>query len=348
MEVLKESFQHSLLIAALAFIMMIWVDYLNVVSRGNLASLLKNRPSVQYVTSSFLGVIPGCFGCFMNVSFYTHGLFTFGAVVAGMIATSGDEAFVMLALFPREALLLFLILFVLGLVTGPLVDKVLVLFKIEEKFKCDLLTLHEKEDEGVLGWQRIINQLKSPTLARLALLLFSVAALLAFGFDLMGHSQGSAVEHSHWEHLMALIVLVSSLIIAIVVPNHYLKEHIWQHLAKKHFFKILLWSFLALVIVNMGLAYWDLEQFVQSNLKGILIIACFVGLLPVSGPHLIFVMLFAKGLVPFSVLLASSIVQDGYGLLPLLSYSTRTAVVVKLINLLLGLGVGGLCYIAGW
>ena len=44
---------------------------------------------------------------FFNVSFYVHGLISFGTLTGGMIATSGDEAFVMLALFPKQALLLF-------------------------------------------------------------------------------------------------------------------------------------------------------------------------------------------------------------------------------------------------
>jgi len=40
----------------------------------------------------------------MNVSFYVHGLISLGEIVLGMIAASGDETFVMLTLFPREAL----------------------------------------------------------------------------------------------------------------------------------------------------------------------------------------------------------------------------------------------------
>ena len=46
-----------------------------------------------------------------------------------------------------------------------------------------------------------------------------------------------------------------------------------------------------------------------------------LGIVPESGPHLVFVTLFAQGAVPFSVLLASSVVQDGHGMLPLLAES---------------------------
>ncbi|MDH5406065.1 MAG: putative manganese transporter, partial [Candidatus Aminicenantes bacterium] len=99
--------KESLTIVALVFVMMVAVDYVNVATKGKLKGLLKGGQWRQYVTSSFLGVTPGCAGSFMTVSLYVHGLISFGAIVGAMIATSGDEAFVMLSLFPKKALMLF-------------------------------------------------------------------------------------------------------------------------------------------------------------------------------------------------------------------------------------------------
>jgi hypothetical protein len=65
-----------------------------------------------------------------------------------------------------------------------------------------------------------------------------------------------------------------------------------------------------------------------------------VGIIPESGPHLIFVILFASGSIPISILLASSIVQDGHGSLPLLAESPKGFLKVKLINILVGLIAG--------
>ncbi|MDD5230861.1 MAG: putative manganese transporter, partial [Candidatus Marinimicrobia bacterium] len=81
------------------------------------------------------------------------------------------------------------------------------------------------------------------------------------------------------------------------------------------------------------------QYFSETRLL-ILVIACLVGLIPESGPHLIFVTMFARGLAPFSVLLASSIVQDGHGMLPLLAHSRRDFIRVKLINFGFGLLIG--------
>jgi hypothetical protein len=82
------------------------------------------------------------------------------------------------------------------------------------------------------------------------------------------------------------------------------------------------------------------ESIIQENLWAVLGIASLVGLIPESGPHLIFLTLFTKGAIPFGILLASSIVQDGHGMLPMLAHSRNLFVLVKAINLVIGFSVG--------
>ncbi|MCK5464949.1 MAG: hypothetical protein KAI95_18110, partial [Bacteroidales bacterium] len=69
-------------------------------------------------------------------------------------------------------------------------------------------------------------------------------------------------------------------------------------------------------------------------------IAVLIGIIPESGPHLVFVTLFAEGLIPFSILLASSISQDGHGSLPLLAESKRGFLSVKSVNMMVALLAG--------
>jgi hypothetical protein len=76
-------------------------------------------------------------------------------------------------------------------------------------------------------------------------------------------------------------------------------------------------------------------------------VGALIGLIPESGPHLIFVTLFANGLIPFSVLFTSSFVQDGHGMLPMLSYSVKDSVLLKTFNLVFGLSLGLLFYAVG-
>lgn len=71
-------------------------------------------------------------------------------------------------------------------------------------------------------------------------------------------------------------------------------------------------------------------------------------MIPESGPHLIFLTLYAQGAVPFSVLLASSILQDGHGMLPLLADSRLDFLRIKAINFSVGLLLGLAVFWAGW
>jgi len=80
----------------------------------------------------------------------------------------------------------------------------------------------------------------------------------------------------------------------------------------------------------------------------VLLVAALVGIIPESGPHLFFVTLYAQGAIPFSVLLTSSVVQDGHGMLPLLAHSGRAFIIVKIINLIAGLLFGSALLAAGW
>ncbi|MBW2690526.1 MAG: hypothetical protein JRC99_11415 [Deltaproteobacteria bacterium] len=65
-------------------------------------------------------------------------------------------------------------------------------------------------------------------------------------------------------------------------------------------------------------------------------------------PHLVFLTLYTQSAVPFSVLLASSVVQDGHGMLPLLADSRRDFFRVKAINFAVGLALGLAGYFMRW
>ena len=86
----------------------------------------------------------------------------------------------------------------------------------------------------------------------------------------------------------------------------------------------------------------NLPALVSGNPWFVLLLAGLMGLIPESGPHLLFVTLYAQSTLPLGVLVASSAVQDGHGMLPLLAHSRRDFLVVKAINLVAGLSLGAL------
>jgi hypothetical protein len=122
--------------------------------------------------------------------------------------------------------------------------------------------------------------------------------------------------------------------------RHFALEHVYGHVIRKHLVSLFLWLFLTLLVLRIADQHVDLEALLPTNRLLLVALAALVGLLPESGPHLVFVLLFAKGLIPFSVLAASSLAQDGHGVLPLLAYSVKDATYVKIFTAIIGLAVG--------
>jgi hypothetical protein len=110
----------------------------------------------------------------------------------------------------------------------------------------------------------------------------------------------------------------------------------------------LLWTFGALIVSHLLIDHLNVTATIESHKLPVLVIACLVGLLPVSGPHLIFITLFAGGAIPLSILVANCIVQEGHGLIPTLAHSRRAFFLVKGTKLVLALALGLVGYLMGW
>lgn len=135
---------------------------------------------------------------------------------------------------------------------------------------------------------------------------------------------------------MFLIIML----IVVVADEHFLEEHLWEHVIKVHLPKIVLWTLAVIVGLTIINHFVDIHGLVTKNPYIVLAAALLIGIIPQSGPHLVFVLLFMQGSIPLSILLASSIVQDGHGALPLLAESRKAFFLSKGISVLLGLVVG--------
>ena len=270
---LSETMKIILIVAAL----MIMIEYLELKFKDKIQEKITERPLNQYVIASLLGAIPGCIDAFFIISLYTHGLVSFGALTAVMLSTAGDEAFIMLAMIPETALLIFAVSVIVGMLGGLLADKIVKLVGIRTCQPCEIEIHDEKLD-----------------------------------------------------------------------LRHFLKDHIYAHILKKHLPKLFLWIFLTLLIIDFLMKHFDLESIMSGlPLLSLIVFAALVGLIPESGPHLFFVLLYSEGLVPFSVLLVNTISQDGHGLLPLLSYSVKDTIYVQIFTTMFALAVGIFLFLIG-
>ena len=65
-----------------------------------------------------------------------------------------------------------------------------------------------------------------------------------------------------------------------------------------------------------------------------------------GGTNILLLIIFSKDLIPFSILFNNSIIQDGYGILPIIGFSIDDA--IRFINLIFGMFVGGLLLSIGF
>ena len=337
-EVLAE----SLMISAFVFVMMLAIEYVNMCTRGAAQQAICGGRWRQYLIATGFGATPGCLGAFASVSLYVHGLLSLGALVGCMIATSGDEAFVLLAMNPKMGLSLMAILFVVGLGAAWLTDRLYPNVKWDRKRACQELVIHDQAACGLSSWRQTVSYWKQCSAHRGIL---AIGLLLFIGAVALGEI---GPKHWNWIRITLLAVSLFTLLVVATVSDHFLEEHLWEHVARKHAPRIFVWTFGALLVTHLASSHIGVEQWIQHNPFTLLLLACVLGIIPESGPHLLFVTLFAEGKVPFSVLLASSIVQDGHGMLPLLGDSLAAFTVVKTINMIVGLLVGLAVFASGW
>ncbi len=328
--------QHALMITGFVFVMMLVVEYVNVLTQGSWQEAVTRRKWGQYLLAAGLGAMPGCLGAFAVVAMYSHGAISLGAVVATMIATSGDESFVMLAIIPKMALAIFAVLFVLGIVSGALTDALFAPKKLRIEPSNHSLELHDEPTCECFPRGRILQQWRECSASRGILSTVLGIFVLSLILGWVGPPAWN------WIRVTILLVSVIGLFIVLTVPDHFLHEHLWEHVARRHVPRIFAWTYAALLVMVVLTQHLHLEESMQQGHWIILLFACLVGLIPESGPHLIFVTLYAQGSIPFSILLASSIVQDGHGMLPVLADSRRQFVVIKSVNFVVGAVVGAL------
>ena len=348
--------RNSLLITGLVMVMMLVIEYINVVSSGQRLQNLQKSRGKQLLVASLLGLVPGCIGGFAVVSLFTHGIVNFGALTAAMIVSLGDEAFFLIASKPLTAIFIMALLFVAAIIIGFIIN--LFIKKSPSPIYANHFEVHSHETENIHG--SIAKNLKHITFQRATLIAGIMLFVIGIISGLLDHSHETHVHddccnhnfnfifNERWINILFAAVSLVTLYIIAKVSDHFLEEHLWGHIIKKHFLKIFLWTFGALIAIYILLNFININEWIDNNRISVLLIALLVGLIPESGPHIIFIVLFTNGAIPFSVLLANSFVQDGHSALPLLAESKKSFVYMKLIKLAIGIIIGFAGIVAGF
>jgi len=200
-------------------------------------------------------------------------------------------------------------------------------------------TPHRKQMEAVFNCRIFGGNTRMPGGIHRCDFIYSPIIILLLSGVATGVLSGKA---DLWIKITLMLSFSFALFVVVSVPDHFLKEHIWNHIVKVHLPRIFLWVFGILLAMHFLMMYIDVESWISNNMFVVLLLAILIGIIPESGPHMIFVTLFASGTVPFSILLASSISQDGHGMLPMLAESKKGFVAVKVVNMIFAIIVGAI------
>ena len=392
LHLLIDTLRNSVLITGIVIIMMMMIESFNLESHSRFFNRVKGSSFRQVLLAALLGSIPGCIGGFATVSLYSRRLLSFGALTAMMIASAGDEAFVMLAMMPDKALWIFALLFVIAVFSGIAIDWIMKSRNIIDCHPEPSAICHpersRRRSEGAGSEQRKTvtdsslplrmtapqikmtpqqigptaggkedamaekdgqdTERRSLTWQRLvltgAIALFAIA--LAAGWMEHDHAVPETGQihlnllSEWWMNLIFAILCIVMVVIMCFRNDRFIKETLWHHVLQKHLPNIFAWTFGVLLAIGLLSEYIDLNTWVSDNPALMILLAVAIGIIPESGPHLIFVTLYASGLVPLPVLLASSISQDGHSSLPLLAEDKKSFAYAKLLNCLIALIVG--------
>lgn len=270
----------------------------------------------QVPTASCLGALPGCGGAVVVITAFARGNITLGAMVAALIGTMGDAAFLLLAKEPTTYFKIILISMFAAIICGWLVDR----FHRGELYSTEVKFL----GHTIIG--RLRNRDKSyMILAVPGLILGSMQLMQIDLYDLgsfvfvLGLG-GAALSVGVWS---------ISPVNAVTMHN----DHPFTRATEET-------SFVTAWVIAAYLAYEYAYAFLGLDLAGLAeaawifipLLAILIGFVPGCGPQILVTTLYLNGIIPFAALIGNAISNDGDALFPAIALTPRMAVVATLYS----------------
>ncbi len=287
-------------------------------------NILLNKPKLEIFISSFLGALPGCGGAIIVLTQYSRGKASFGSVVAALTATMGDAAFLLIAREPVTGLLILLIGFFVGYVSGLLVNSIH--GKSFMKMNgCDLIRLNCKPSK-----YKTSNTLDLIWLTLMIPgMIFGI--LSAFQIDLNAYFSNNFIENpitffgffaGSLCFIMWIIPIISGFKYSPSGPN---EKIIRRTVSDTNF--ITGWVILAFLAYELTVHFggFNLETIFKSYYILIPFIAILIGFLPGCGPQILVTTLYLNGIIPLSAQIGNAISNDGDALFPAIALHPKAA-----------------------
>ncbi|MEM7467146.1 MAG: putative manganese transporter [Pseudomonadota bacterium] len=308
------------------------------------ASISKKSP-LQIPLSALLGALPGCGGAIIVVTQFVNGRLSFGALVAVLIATMGDAAFLLLAKQPHVAMQVYGISLCAGVVSGFIVN---IIFGDDYLKPTDTTQLDAIEVE------------KIPTA------MISLFFLMLVPGSVVGIFEALQIDTSDWFAPWGAFSVGEAMGFfgALICISIWLKQPLdsWsirfrrksesdsllESVAAETSF-VSIWVIAGFLLYEMFLFFTNLQLESLFNQWGavIVLISILVGFIPGCGPQIVVTTLYVNGVVPLSVQVANAISNDGDALFPAIALAPEAAIKATLISAVPAAIVGYIFYFAG-
>ena len=122
---MRDAFLAVTVFVAAMVLLFSWLQY---ITAGRFVDTIRENTRWQPVIGALMGITPGCGGAIVMMPMYARGYVTYGTVIATLIATLGDSAFVLIGAavtdssFIAPVIAVHLISLVIGICWGYLVD----------------------------------------------------------------------------------------------------------------------------------------------------------------------------------------------------------------------------------
>ena len=290
----------------------------------NLQKLILNNRRFEIPICSFLGSIPGCGGAIMVMSLFTRGIVSFGAVLAALISTMGDAAFLLIAVKPEAALIILPVTFIVGIISGYIAKPFTKNFlkeKINKSISISDLPKNKTSNKFYKLWFFILI----PGLILGLINAFNIDANFEiFGMDVVLVFSFSAA-------LFCVLLWVLNPLTDIQMAS--IHENSYRRVVDTTCF-VTVWviiSFVLYELINLSTNGAIFESLILFG-PFLPLIAILIGFIPGCGPHIMITSMFVSGQIPMSSQIVYSISNDGDALFPAIAISAKAAIVATLYS----------------
>ncbi|WP_224269531.1 putative manganese transporter [Haloprofundus salinisoli] len=370
-------------VSAFVAVTVLAFSYVQYRTNGQLIARLESEEKYQPLVGALMGLTPGCGGAIVMMPLYVRGSVSFGTVVATLIATAGDSAFVILVLAPEAALYAYGLAFASAVVFGYGIDRFgMGVDRIDRAVARVGRTVtdggvaapavgsqvhHYEDQQGceVDGPVRDAPMLRRVSQAALAVWWVAAVGGLVAGvlYLLRGAPEVPIVADATFAGAFTVFGLVGttlSFYLYFVGRRYVGHGHVGRardtfgnvyetltHAAMETSF-VTVWVIGAYLLYEYGILLTGVDLQVFAAAAGVLapVGAALVGLIPGCGPQILLATAYAEGAIPFSALTANAISQDGDALFPLLAIDKKAAVVASIYTTIPALVVGIVLHVA--